>query len=104
MAASRNCVKVVCYLLRANANIKIKDSKMRNMLHLIVNHTTNSIKSTIMNNNNNTDMSRITSPMMDSKERPDVPSMMIKESDTRNSQTYIALHSLHEVTKELIKV
>lgn len=36
LAASRNCVKMICYLLQNNANTRIKDSKMCNMIHLII--------------------------------------------------------------------
>jgi ankyrin repeat protein len=36
LAASRNCINMVCYLLSNGSNIKLKDAKMRNLLHLII--------------------------------------------------------------------
>jgi transient receptor potential cation channel subfamily A member 1 len=36
LAATRNCIKVVCFFLSQGANVKLKDSKLRNLLHLII--------------------------------------------------------------------
>ena len=36
LAASRNCVKTVCYLLQNQANITLRDSKLCNLVHLII--------------------------------------------------------------------
>ncbi len=36
LAASRNCINCVCYFLAEEASISVKDAKMRNLLHLII--------------------------------------------------------------------
>jgi transient receptor potential cation channel subfamily A protein 1 len=36
LAASRNCINCVCFFLGMDANIKLKDAKLRNILHLII--------------------------------------------------------------------
>ncbi len=36
MSASRNCVKMICYLLINDANIKLRDSNLCNFVHLII--------------------------------------------------------------------
>jgi transient receptor potential cation channel subfamily A protein 1 len=79
LAASRNCVKVVCYLLDKNADFKLRDMKLRNFLHLIVSQTKPIEKS---------DSSRPNS----------------SDGNNQNSNNSITIHSLHEVSKVLIKV
>ena len=83
LAASRNCVRVVCYLLEKNANFKLRDMKMRNFLHLIVSQT-----KPIENNNSS---------------RPN-SSECTKDNNDQKTNNFILVHSLHDVSKVLIKV
>jgi transient receptor potential cation channel subfamily A protein 1 len=94
LAASRNCVKVVCYLLTADANIRLKDLQLRNFLHHIVSHTT-PIKSSNENNGSLTDIKHAYDRKSDS-------SISIKDLEAKSSS--VSVHAIHEVTKELIKV
>ena len=87
LAASRNCVEVVCYLLKEqNCNYKLKDVKLRNFLHLIVSHSQPIMKK---------DLSRPSSTVS-----------VVEDGNNKikNEISYISLHSLHEVSKLLIKV
>lgn len=87
LAASRNCVKVVCFLLEKNAKYKLKDMRLRNFLHLIVSHT-KPIQSLVPNTS------------ATEKELP----LTIEGSHAKAQNTTISIHSLHEISKVLIKV
>ena len=43
LAASRNCIQIVCHLLSKGVNFHLKDSKLRNLFHLILCPETNGI-------------------------------------------------------------
>jgi ankyrin repeat protein len=81
LAASRNCVKVVCYLIEQNANFKLRDIKMRNFLHLIFSNTKpfETLQTSVSSDGIRIPITKITSSEI----------------------TAISIHSLHEVIKTL---
>jgi transient receptor potential cation channel subfamily A protein 1 len=90
LAASRNCINSVCYLLTKEASIKLKDSKLRNLLHLLIDMESSS--SSLMTHH-------LTSSSSSNQDDP-------KYNKQKQSSIYktISIDSLERIVRNLIKM